>query len=194
MGQKIMIARLTKVMWTMPDQQLAQVDALEEKAAPLREGKCSISKEDSTALEKVCSMFSQYREHLFCLLHGQDKRASQQIAASGCTEVAHKAEPSCSGMMSCCIYVSFYNNAASTWTFATPRATWESVLPLRSREACVPGPAWPTIAWPDMFSSSVLVNWKKGDQPQLTKNGPSIPLRERRNPHSKSLSKVQLPT
>ena len=26
-----------------------------------------------------------------------------------------------------CIYVSFYNTIASTWTLATPRTTWESL-------------------------------------------------------------------
>ena len=50
--------------------------------------------------------------------------------------------------------VYFYNSTASTWTLATPRTTWESVLSLPLPEAGVPGTAWPTIAWPDMSSSS----------------------------------------
>ena len=37
--------------------------------------------------------------------------------------------------------VSFYNSTASTWTLATPRTTWESVLSLPLPEASVPGAA-----------------------------------------------------
>ena len=37
--------------------------------------------------------------------------------------------------------VTFYNSTASTWTLATPRTTWESVLSLPLPETSVPGTA-----------------------------------------------------
>ena len=41
--------------------------------------------------------------------------------------------------------VSFYNSTASSWTLATPRTTWESVLSLPLPEASVPHPEYYSV-------------------------------------------------